>query len=357
MLKKFIIVFISVCSLIQGAETVDLLFVLQDAGETQALLPVITLAEKNQKSYRILAGGVAQDQLAAHPHLLTYASLDVSDRVDRTWKRDQKISSESLSKITSAVNAKKVVSGVAFEFQGQILQAFAEKGSKTAAYWDNINPSGTDPYFAAAQKVATLAQKLLVPSEKFKSVFPDAHVVGQPSYEVWKEKVAAIDAAQVRAKLPLKPGKTILFVGGYGKEYEEAFDLFLLAAKEMEECNILFSFHPKMGGAYERTKSDTLLIEVSTMEGVAIADQIVCHQSTVGVQAASIGKPVFYLVPPAQTYTNPVIETGLALRLQSAEDLIQALQEDRSVSPLDFYQALHLPENSAQLILQELGDN
>ena len=117
-----------------------------------------------------------------------------------------------------------------------------------------------------------------------------------------------------------------------------------------------------MGGVFEREKIASephihLLTEISTMQAVAIADHVVCHQSTVGVQASAASKSVFYLVPPSQTYTNPVIEKGLAPRLQSSEALLSALSEKQPPHSYDFYQVLQLPSNSAQLIFLVLDHN
>jgi len=61
-----------------AAQKTDTLFILQDAGETQALLPVIELYEKYHEDYRILAAGVAAEQLS---HSLSYASLGVTENI------------------------------------------------------------------------------------------------------------------------------------------------------------------------------------------------------------------------------------------------------------------------------------
>lgn len=350
MLNKFLFFFFAYISL----NAADILLVLQDAGETQALLPVIEHLEKADQDYVILAGGVAAEQLAGRQHVIHFSDLGVSEKIDKTWKRDQKISLESLQRITSAIQPKKVISGVAFELHGQILESFAEQGSKTFAYWDNINASGTDPYFYTAQKVAQITQTLLVPSENFKTYYPFAKCVGQPSFEKWQETLSHLS----KPSLPyLHSGKTVVWVGGYGKEYEEAFLLFLEAAKEMNGYNILVSFHPKMGGVFEREKiKDSrihLLTEISTLEAVALADVVICHQSTVGVQAALAGKPVLYLIPPSQTYTNPVIEKRLVPCLQSKQALLYALENLQPTSK-DFFEAMQIPRHSAELIFNEI---
>lgn len=334
---------------LHGVQKTDTLFILQDAGETQALLPVIELYEKNHENYLILAAGVAADKL---PQALTYASLGVSEVLDKTSSRDRKLSSNSVRHITEEIKAKTVVAGVAFELQGQLLEAFAHQGSQTFAYWDNINPNGSDAYFQTAHKVARCAQTILVPRDGFP--FAQEKVVGQPSFELWKSQLEAIDCVRVKEKLPyLRGGKILTFIGGYGKAFEEAFDAFLLMAERLQEYDILISCHPKTGGAYEQEKIGThphihLLTEISTIEAVAIADAVICHQSTGGVQAAAAGKAVYHLIPPSQTYSNPALEKGLAFYLTSPEDL------QRRPEAGNFFEALNMPQNSAQVIYDTL---
>jgi hypothetical protein len=211
-----------------------------------------------------------------------------------------------------------VVTGVAFELQGQLLEAFKARKSKTFAYWDNINFEGTDPYFQAAQKVAKTPDHLLVPSKSFKNIYPEAKVVGQPSYELWKQQLSGIQTSAVSAKLPFSlKSPVIVFIGGYGHDYDEALRQFLSFARDLKGYTILMTYHPKMEGKVEKEelKKHPLphvhLIEpswhISTIEAIAIADHVICHQSTVGINAAVSGKDVIYLIPSNQTYTNPLI--------------------------------------------------
>ncbi|HUD01535.1 MAG TPA: hypothetical protein VMR37_04360, partial [Rhabdochlamydiaceae bacterium] len=155
---------------IQGwaKQTCDTVFILQDAGETNALLPVIEKYAQNNENFLILTAGQATDTLSQKINLknktLSFDQLGISEQIDKSWKRDEKISEESLKKITDEIEAKKVVTGVAFQLQGQLLEAYKARKSQTFAYWDNPSYEGTDPYFQTAQKVAKTPDLLLVPS-------------------------------------------------------------------------------------------------------------------------------------------------------------------------------------------------
>jgi hypothetical protein len=331
----------------------DLVFILQDAGETQALLPVLERLEKEKKEFIVLAGGVAKEQLQGKIWAVPLP-------LEKSCPRTEKLSKLFLQEIVAKYPAKKVVTGVAFEFQGEFLETYGKEGAKTFAYWDNINFEGSDSYFVTAQKVAKIAQTVLVPTKMFEHYFPHAVVVGQPSLERWKSNLGAINPQAVRARLPfLKSGKPVaLFVGGYGKEYEEAFDLFLSTASVLKEYDIIVSFHPKMGGNFERPRlpSSIHLLEttygVSTQEAVAIADLVLCHQSTVGVQAAVSGKKVVHLIPKGQSYTNPAIENHLAQVASSANE-VQPTSVEIIADP---FQVLGVPTNSVDRIYSILSE-
>jgi len=358
-MRKSFLLFILSCTALFGRET-ELLFVLQDAGETQSLLPVMELLEKD---YAVLAGGVAEEQLskieALKDRLIRYKDVGIEQSVDKSWGRAQRLSKDEIARIADEIHAKKVITGVAFEMHGQLLEEYAARGSRTLAYWDNINPTGSDPYFATAKKVALIAQTLLVPTSAFHKTFPRSITVGQPSLEKWRGQLEKIDCGAVKAKMPYLTGKPVLvYVGGYGAEYEEAFSLFAEALPLLSDYDVVVSFHPKTGGVFENSKIESmphvrLLQGATTQEAVAIASKVVCHQSTAGVQAAAAGKEVYYLVPASQNYTNPLIENGFAPLCSSAQQLRLCLDESRKAQG-DFFSALGLAKESAQLIRAKL---
>jgi hypothetical protein len=368
-MKKFLTLLLVLLATAQGwaKQRCDTLFILQDAGETDALLPVIEKCAQNNDSFLILTGGQATETLskkiALKDKTISYTQLGISEIVDKTWKRDAKISDSSLKKIEAEIETKQVLSGVAFELQGQLLESFKKFECKTFAYWDNINYEGVNPYFQTAAKVAKIADRLLVPSKAFANAYPQGEVVGQPSYELWKQQLSGIRPASVTAKLPF-PLKTpvIVFIGGYGRDYDEALRKFLGYARDLKGYTILITYHPKMEGKVEREElqkqpiGHTHLLEsswnISSCEAIAIADYVVCHQSTMGINAAVAGKNVIYLVPSDQTYTNLLIERGAARTVSSFDELLSSLAPKKSVE--DPFTVLKVPQGSVDLIYNRI---
>jgi hypothetical protein len=368
-MKRFLILTFIVLATVQGwaKQTYDAIFILQDAGETNAILPIIEKCAQNNENFLILTAGQATETLSHKISLknntLSFDQLGISEKIDKTWKRDEKISEASLKKITDEIEAKKVISGVAFELHGQLLQAFKVKQSQTFAYWDNINFEGTDPYFQTAQNVAKTPDHLLVPSRAFKNAYPQADVVGQPSYELWKQQLSGIQPSTVTAKIPFAlKSPVIVFLGGTGSEYVETFKQFLSYAKELKGYTILIAAHPKFEGLVEKTELEKQsfpnvhLIEktwnISSMEAIAIADHVICHKSTTGINAAVAGKPVIYFIPAQQSYTNPLIERGGASIASNFNELLSCLKTKRSAE--DPFKILKVPEESVDLIYNRL---
>jgi hypothetical protein len=369
-MKKYWILLLVFFSSLQGAarQACDTLFVLQDLGETKDLLPVIEQYAQNKENFLILSGGAAADFLAQKPILkdkiISFSQLSIPEQLDAAWKREEKISEESLKKILAEVAAPKIVTGVAFEFHGQILDAYNARGSTTFAYWDNVNPEGADSYFKIASKVAQSPQYLLVPSKAFKNAFPKAEVVGKPSLELWKQQMSGIRLASVAAKMPFMIKSPVLvFIGGYGRDYDIALREFLQDAKTLRGYTILIAPHHKFDGKVEREelKKSPLphvrLLErswnIDTVEAVALADHVICHQSSVGVQAAAAGKDVIYYIPSSQTYSNLIIENGGARVVSNLEGLQSCLQT-KLASKKDPFETLKVPLNSAALIYDRL---
>jgi hypothetical protein len=366
-MKNFLTLIFILFATVQGwaKQTYDTLFILQDAGETNALLPVIEKYAQNNENFLVLTAGQAKETLSQKINIktLSFDQVGISEKIDKAWKRDEKISEESLKKITDAIEAKKVVSGVAFEFHGQLLEAYKTNKSQTFAYWDNINPEGTDPYFQTAQNVAKITNHLLVPSKAFKNAYPLADVVGQPSYELWKQQLSGIQSLTVTAKLPFTlRSPVIVLLGGTGSEYDEAFKAFLSIAADLKGYTILIAAHPKFEGHIEKKElekyslSNVHVIEkawnISSMEAIAIADHVICHKSTTGINAAVAGKPVIYFIPATQNYTNPLIESGGAPVASNLNELLSGLKNKRSTE--NPFQTLTVPEGSVDLIYNRL---
>jgi len=345
----------------------DILFYLQDAGETYALLPVIRKLQEKGSDVQILVAGVAEEAVVkggiSKSRVLTFQDLGVKTVIDRSWGRREKLSEQDLAKVLDQIAPKQVVTGVAFESQGQILDAFRNIGVPTYAFWDNFNFDGENLYFQTAHSVEVRAETLLLPSSFLETAFADRkskRVVGQPTLETWDDEMAAVEPALIREKLGISPEqKVALFIGGYGEDYEEAFRLFLEGASLEKGILFLIQPHPKMRGVYEQgfplLKNVRLLNgEASTVEAASISDLVICHQSTVAYQALSAKKALIHVIPPAQHFDSIPLQKGVAFKVSRAEDFHSAIVKANLSPPPDLAQLLGIPKNSTDRICEVL---
>ncbi len=352
-MKSKMFVFLTALSLFAGEKT-DVLFYLQDAGETYALLPVAKKLEEQGVSTLILAAGAAEEIVSRENYpsekIWTFSNLGIGERVDRAWERSQTLRPERIEQVLEALEPKEVVAGVAYELQGQVLSAYRGKGVPSFAYWDNFQADGENAYFQTARKVAAAAEKVLVPCKgPFKE---DALVVGQPTLEAWAGQVQNADLAAIRRKLGLEwEQKLALFIGGYGKEYEEAFLLF---SEGVQEGEILYLVqpHPKTGGAFEKARLKpgmrVLAGEISTIEAAAVSGLVICHQSTVAFQALAAGKAVIHVIPEGQKFDSPLLDAGLARKAVQAGELARAVSDLFGKRVEGFYDVMGIPEESVE---------
>ncbi len=342
------------------------LFVVQDAGETNAFLPLMQLLDEKKLSFHILAGGVAEEILRKNPsfkdHLAFFSDFGI--KADKEWDREKQISQEKLSEIVSSYHPEKVICGVAFAMQGQILHSFKKDGVRTFAFWDNFSENGDNLYFTVAHKVVNDAEVLLLPSQILagSTCFQKKtrQVVGQPSLDTWRRY---LPAENWHEKLKLSPDKKhICYVGGYGRDYEEAFILFLqkLEGIDFSRFTVLVLPHPKTDGSFEKgliKKSEQdvqVLVGYPTRDMVAVSDLLICHQSTVGMQALSIPKPVLFLMPASQKYQNFLIEKGWVRRLSEKDDLGNEIKLTLEKPAIDLYSLMGIPEKGAETFFQAL---
>ncbi len=349
-----------------GAKT-EVLFLAQDAGETNAFIPVMLLLEKENVPFQALVGGVAEELTLKEPslkgHITSFTAYGI--QVDKSWPRDKKAAAEAVARIGEAFSPRVVLSGVAFDLQGQIMEALRSKSVKCLAYWDNFTEEGDNPYFAVARRVQAYASTLLLPSEAlYQAPFFQARekvVVGHPALDAWRRLAPSKEWKQALSLTK----KTISYVGGYGKDYEEGFSLFLQGVKEghFEDFQILVLPHPKTDGSFEKRmlQEKDLACDIRVLTGyptppiAALSDLIVCHQSTVGVQALAIPKPVLFLMPASQKYQNPLIQKGLVKRLGEKDYLEKEIRQALLSPAVDIYEAMGIPENGAQHLYEVLS--
>lgn len=282
----------------------EVLIYVQDAGETNGLIPFIERLQKEGRSYQVMGGGVSKK-------ILTDRGIGFTP-IDAPSSRDERVDEIKLKAFADLFCPAIFVSGVAFEFEGQLYSEFGKRGVRTFAFWDNFNADGSDPYFKTAKKVVSLAEVALVPSSSIREeIGSGARIVGQPTLEEWIEKTKQMDAKELRRQLGWEK-ETILWIGGYGPEYEEAFCLFLDSVQGLDAWEVAIQPHPKYRGEAERRILDErgekypILSGTGTIEAVMAADRIACYRSTVGFQALFINKPVMYANPKNEPFHPPL---------------------------------------------------
>lgn len=294
MLAKLICLFFVCFSIF--AEKTEILFHLNDAGETYALLPVIRQLDAE---YLIVTTGVSEKLLTGVP-------------------RERCRAFEEFKQIEPNL----VITGVSSMQQGEVLDFFRNRGVLTYSYWDNFNADGESPYFKTAHSVEPRADVLLLPCESLVSSFPNrtVRVVGHPTLDV---KI---------------PSTVILWIGGYGKEYEESYELFQKGIATIEGVTVLVQHHPKTG----------LKNELKLNEALSIADLVVCHQSTASFQALAAQKPVLHVIPIGQHFDSLPLQKGLAKKVSCVEDFAKAVDEAIMTDLSGFFELMGIPKNSTE---------
>jgi hypothetical protein len=353
--RKFLVLFL-VCFASLFAKETDLLVVLFDAGETNALLPVLEKLHEEGRIFSIAVCGTAAELVKKRPEFSEHL-LEIDSRIDKTWTRDQMLLESRILEIKKKVQPKVVLTGVASQIQAQLLDAYKHE-ARTLAYWDNFSPNGANPYFTKALEVQKHADKVLYPSDFVASAEEFASrpkeekiVVGQPSLDVWKKELSAVN----RHAIWKSPDSVITYIGSYGPEYEEALRLFVRCIRESHfPGKVIIQLHPKSDGAFEKTVcsgAPFLFLPLSTIEAVAIADLVVCYNSTVAFQASFSGKKVLYVIPEKDPYTNFSIENGSISKVHSPEGFAKEWKKKDLRSPRSF----EVPENARDKILSVLS--
>ena len=266
----------------------NITFVLNDAGETKALLPVMQQLSKGKVSYAVLASGTSQQLLPDQPSVVYF-----DPEKDRFVKNSVALQ--------QAVQAPVAVVGLSSAKQSFWAEWFHLNGSKVFAYQDNVGqtflPSHLKPNLTA----------LISPT--YHNVNQEIPVIagGQPALESFKTSVAKHDPQKLKTQLgiPLSQ-KMVAWAGGYGKNYATAFEAFLKQLALNPEVQAIVVLHPGHDGQAEKTlmrqypQARCKVVDLPMPAATAIADIVAMHDSTVGVQAWLCGKSVLGFGQPDQ---------------------------------------------------------
>ena len=315
--------------------------VVYDAGETLALLPVVdrlasteiqvewvpltpwaaSLLAANGRSFLPLPEGIEE-----MPHVLSREG----GQEPSVW-----IDAFTRSKPDLAIL------GMVSEAQRRIGAHLRELGVPTRGIYDGFQPPDeTSIGLRAAQFVDEVWVSTARVRDGFAALGMETVVSGQPTLESWRRVAEETDAQTVRRTQGVRSHqRVLLFAGQYGPGYEEVLGSFLEAMRDLLVADsslfLILSHHPRTDGQVERRALSRTFSEptlagraammaegLTTAQMATAAEVVLTWTSTVGVQAAFMGKQVIYYSPP-ETFDSYLIDEGAAM-----------LAEEESLEPL-----------------------
>jgi hypothetical protein len=318
-------------------------------GETNALLPVMHELQIREVDFKVMAMGAAVDKLVSDASL-NGKIIEIKESVDTARDRCKPL--KDVAGIIEDLQPLLVISGAASKAQEQLLEALPAK--RKIVYLDSFNYVPSNISFETVKGVVRVSQKIICITAIVKEQVMfienstlkgrDIKVLGRPSLENWVRQVQEVDKFEVLKKVGFdEREKIVTFIGGYGAQYDAGVnDAFESAMKCLKSCGyqVHMQYHPNI------VKTQPL----TTVEAVGMADCVVCYDSTVGFEALFAGKRVIYLQPEKVTpYDNIAIEKDLADRVQTNEQLLEAL-ESPSTRTKDVYKVLGVEKKSTEKI-------
>lgn len=284
-------------------------FVLHDAGETKAMQPVMQDLANKGVQYDIIADGTAEKLIGYHPPT------------------------------EHALNAPVILTGVVSKFQRDWAAFFKQQSKTVVGYYDGLlvdNNAGPVAMFKGV--LSHLLTTTTHMANSFKPYFSDIQVkaVGQPALEASTAKAASIDKLAVAKQLGVDSTKpTLLFIGGYGDGYQEAFAAFCQAVKPLTGVNVLVATHPKTTGQLEKQWIDSMGLQglvsvlpqsVPSSTALAISDMVLSHKSTMVFEGLLQGKQAAF-VGSAPSLNSAAVNQQALKRYQTAGQLNQAVNQ------------------------------
>ena len=195
-------------------------------------------------------------------------------------------------------------------------------------------------------------------------------IVGHPALEKWVSEVGHTDKMSLFQKLGFKeqPKRTVTIIGGYGDQYEKAFRLMMqcieLASIQLP-LQVIIQPHPKTPDAkferseIARSRLRNILVtkpeqNISTIQAVALADTVLCYNSTVGFQALGCGKNVLFVIPKDDLYTNLAIDLHIAKKVSSVPEFMKEITQPLDAEATDLFNVLGIPQDCLKTMLTEL---
>ena len=301
-------------------------FVVFDAGETLGLLPVAASLRSTGTEVTWLPLTPWAAELLSANGEPSYPLPDGASGMSHVQDRNAVSEVGYWEEVLIGNPPALVVLGMVSVAQGQISDRLRDAGISTRGFFDGFQPPTPGSIGA---ETAPSYDEIWVPTDRVREGFQalglGALVVGQPSLESWRRAAEEVDRDAVRRRQGIGAADHILlFAGQYGPGYEEVLGSFLGAIQELlvsDSSGILvLSPHPRTDGTAERSALEkaglpraVMAVEgISTMELATTSDVILTWNSTVGVQAAFMGKRVVYFEPP-KDFDSDLVERGIAV--------------------------------------------
>lgn len=298
-----------------------------DAGETLGLLPIASFLETKKIDVRWVPLTPWSARVIEQEHKSYVEPPTGLDHMPHIRDREAEVDIDFWSRLVVEEKPDLVIVGLVSRVQEQLARQLRTLGIHTVGFYDAFDPTTRD---TIVWRVAREVDTVWVPTETIERNLNDlgvkkVKVMGQPSLETWYRLAAKVKSATLYARLQIPPGKRILlFAGQYGEGYADILDAFLRAAfielNRQDDLYLVLSYHPKTSGeleqaAIQKHSHPRLMLMpqgTSTAELATVSSAVITWRSTVGVQAAFLGKPVIYFNFNEHDYTNNLIEKGLA---------------------------------------------
>ena len=190
--------------------------------------------------------------------------------------------------------------------------------------------------------------------------------MGQPVLEATSKAIQATDPIALAARLGIDLRKpTILFVGGYGPRYPQAFRLFCQTMRQFPNTNVLVALHPKVNGALEAQllaenpmPNPVKLVsrDIDATQLLALSPVVLSQDSTFVTQAVLQGRRAAFIGEPvsnAPDAFNPLVERGVVSREKDSGSLTAFIQNAMGAQP--FSNALANSPTALAKLQSDLG--
>ena len=351
--------------------SVDYLFIVHDAGESNFALPLVDgLLNYHDKMVKVLALGEPGATIyeGYTTELVTPTSLGLETIVvDGNDGRNQTLTEGDLKKILDALSpvTSAVISGMVYNMEAQLCTAFLEAGAPRVigtddsfALWDETSILSTDFIEVREQAINEVflsANQQVSPSQEANGVQP--FVTGSPTLSLWRKTAMEGSPAVTRNLLqrmahlqPSADNVLVMYAGGYGNaSYNRSVETFCTTARDLpHEYLPVFSPHPGYSPALEEAIfarvgcADRVLVvkELSSAQVVAASNASLSQCSTVGGQSLSITVPHAYVDPIEEACVDVFTSANLIPVVVNTAQLSEVLtetfrREDYYIAPSD----------------------